>query len=416
MHFTIKPVSYLCNLKCDYCFYLPKGSSGILPSGPKVMPDDVLEALVCNYIAACPGDTVYFTWQGGEPLLAGLDFYRKAFALQDKYALRYGKKVENAVQTNATLIDDEWCQLFSQHQVLLGVSIDGSEALHDAWRKNRQGQGSWAQVMAGIDKLKAHNIPFNTLTCINAANYDQPLEVYHFLKSLGSTYWQFSEVVETEPEHVDQSKPLTDYQVKPFSLPANAYGQFMGPLFKQWVRHDIGRIVIRQFESLIACVLGLGHHSCVWENQCPDNMVVEADGTIYECDQTVYPGYQLGNIKDFGPYAQGIACAHDTGKVTVGTRGLDALHSGKLCACKSVLSPKCQACKYLPLCNGGCVKHRIDAVDGVPQSYFCAGYQDFLAQITPYLNVMVQLEQQKVPFTAIKGLIDQIDAAVAGKK
>ena len=112
MHFTIKPVSYLCNLKCDYCFYLPKGSSGILPSGPKVMPDDVLEALVCNYIAACPGDTVYFTWQGGEPLLAGLDFYRQAFALQDKYALRYGKKVENAVQTNATLIDDEWCQLF----------------------------------------------------------------------------------------------------------------------------------------------------------------------------------------------------------------------------------------------------------------------------------------------------------------
>ena len=413
MHFTIKPVSYRCNLHCDYCFYLPKGSSGQLPPSPKVMSDEVLEAFVASYIAACPGDTVYFTWQGGEPLLAGLDFYRKAFALQARYA--GGKKVENAVQTNGILINEEWCQLFKEHQVLLGVSIDGPQELHDAWRKNSRGAGSFNEAMAGIELLKRHGIPFNTLTCINAVNYTKPLEVYHFLKSLGSTYWQFSEVVETTPEQVQMGRALGHYQVKPFSLPRDAYGTFMLPLFKQWVRHDIGRIVIRQFESLIACVLGLGHHSCVWENQCPDNMVVEADGTIYECDQTVYPGYQLGNIKDFGPYAQGIACAHDTGKVTVGTRGLDALHSGKLCACKSVLSPKCQACQYLPLCNGGCVKHRIDAVDGVPQSYFCAGYQDFLAQITPYLNVMVQLEQQKVPFTAIKGLIDQIDAAVAGK-
>ena len=148
MHFTIKPVSYRCNLHCDYCFYLPKGSSGQLPPSPKVMSDEVLEAFVASYIAACPGDTVYFTWQGGEPLLAGLDFYRKAFALQARYA--GGKKVENAVQTNGTLINEEWCQLFKEHQVLLGVSIDGPQELHDAWRKNSRGVGSFNEVIAGI--------------------------------------------------------------------------------------------------------------------------------------------------------------------------------------------------------------------------------------------------------------------------
>lgn len=408
MHFTIKPVSYLCNLQCDYCFYLPKGSSGLLPQGPKVMSPEVLQAFICNYIAACPGDKVYFTWQGGEPLLAGLEFYRQAFALQEKYAQRYGKTVENAVQTNATLINEEWCQLFLDHKVLLGVSIDGPEKLHDAWRKKRNGAGTFSEVMAGIELLRRYQIPFNTLTCINSVNYQHPLEVYRFLKELGSTYWQFSEVVETEPEHMKMEEPLSSgYRVKPFSLPADAYGTFMLPLFKEWVRHDIGRIVVRQFESLIACVLGLGHHSCVWESSCPDNLVVEANGDIYECDQCVYPGYKLGNILDFVPFKD-VA----SGKIKSGTMSLDRIHARQLNACKSVLSAKCQACPYLQLCHGGCVKHRIDEEGGVAHSYFCAGYQDFFAGITPYLNVMVHLENNKVPFTAIKGLVDQIEAAI----
>ena len=402
MHFTIKPVSYRCNLHCDYCFYLPKGNSGQLPPGPKVMSDEVLEAFIASYIAACPGDTVYFTWQGGEPLLAGLDFYRKAFALQAQYA--GGKKVENAVQTNGTLINEEWCQLFKEHQVLLGVSIDGPQELHDAWRKNSRGVGSFDEVMAGIELLKRYGIPFNTLTCINAVNYTKPLEVYHFLKSLGSTYWQFSEVVETTPEQEQMGWALGNYQVKPFSLPSDAYGTFMLPLFKQWVRHDVGRIVVRQFESLIACVLGLGHHSCVWEERCPDNFVLEANGDIYECDQTVYPGYKLGNILELGP-----KCKHDG---IVRDSGLAALHAQHLTACKQQLSAQCQACPYLPLCHGGCVKHRIDQGEGAVQSYFCAGYQDFFAGITPYLNVMVHLENNKVPYTAIVGLVDQIEAAL----
>ncbi len=391
MHFTIKPVSYHCNLACDYCFYLPKGQ--LLPPGPKVMPEAVLETLVREYIAACDSDTVYFTWQGGEPLLAGLDFYRKAFALQAKYAAQWGKKVENAVQTNGTLLNEEWCELLAQHQVLLGVSIDGPQELHDAWRKTRSGQGSFAAVMAGIEQLKRHHIPFNTLTCINAVNYREPLKVYRFLKDLGSTYWQFSEVVETMPEHDDMSRPLASYQVKPFALPHDAYGQFMLPLFKQWVRHDIGKIVVRQFESLIACVLGLGHHSCVWEGCCPDNFVLEANGDIYECDQTVYPRYKLGNIMAL-------------------TSDLASLHAQQLCAAKQALCAECQACPYLPLCHGGCVKHRIDRGTGAAQSYFCAGYREFFAGITPYLNVMVQLVEQQVPYTAIKGLVDQIEAAL----
>ena len=190
MHFTIKPVSYVCNLKCDYCFYLPKGEN-LLHKG--LMTDEVLEALIVKYIKACAGNRVYFTWQGGEPLLAGKKFYEKAFALQQKHA--QGKIIENAIQTNATLLDDEFCELFKQHNCLMGVSIDGPQELHDALRKDKRGHGTYQQVIAGIELLKKNDIPFNTLTCINAANSHQPQAVYNALKELVSTVMQVHECV-----------------------------------------------------------------------------------------------------------------------------------------------------------------------------------------------------------------------------
>ena len=413
MHFTIKPVSFTCNLACDYCFYLPKGEEqGMLHKG--IMSDEVLEAFIERYIKDCPGDHVFFTWQGGEPLMAGRKFFEKAFALQSQFA--ESKVIENAIQTNATLIDDAWCELFKKHKVLLGVSIDGPAHLHDKHRKNKHHEGSHQQVMAGIELLKKHKIPFNTLTCINESNYEHPLEVYNFLKEIGSTFMQFSEVVETNPENSDFDLVAPEYQVKPFTLPAKAYGTFMGAIFKEWVAKDIGHIVVRQFESFISQVLGLGHHSCVFENCCPDNFVLEANGDIYECDQAVYPKYRLANILDIAKAANfaPIACEVNGERADNGEAisSLKVLKAARLSAHKLNLCSDCKECKYLVLCNGGCIKHRIDLQGGVPKTYFCEGYKELFKVMVPYLNTMVYLEDNKTPYIAIKSLVPQIEASL----
>lgn len=439
MHFTIKPVSAACNLNCDYCFYLPK--EDYLPHGR--MSLETLESFIRTYIAASPSDHVFFTWQGGEPLLAPLDFYRKAFELQKKYA--NGKTIENAIQTNATRIDEQWCALFKENKVLLGISIDGPEHLHDVYRKDKHGHGTFKAVMSGIELVKKHGIPFNTLTCINRSNYQHPLEVYHFLKDLGSTFMQFSEVVETTPENYDFDHITGQYTAKEFSLPGDAYGDFMGPIFKEWVAHDIGTIVVRQFESIIARSLGMSHLSCVFEDRCPDNFVLEANGDIYECDQAVYPKYKLGQLTsqaiNFVQLSEPAAKLTDTGVSRADSNHADSTHTAtsnvattnaatfaantlnpieglkslsaqRLSHHKAHLSIECQTCKFLEWCHGGCVKHRINLNGGVPQSYFCAGYKKFFTTIMPYINTMVYLENNKVPYTQVKTLVPQIEAAL----
>lgn len=436
MHFTIKPVSAACNLNCDYCFYLPKEQN--LAHGR--MSLETLESFIRTYIAACPADHVFFTWQGGEPLLAPVDFYCQAFALQQKYAA--GKTIENAIQTNATRIDETWCQLFKEHNVLLGISIDGPESLHNVYRKDKHGQGTFQAVMRGIELVKKHGIPFNTLTCINRSNYQHPLEVYHFLKELGSTFMQFSEVVETTPENCDFDKISGQYTAKEFSLPADAYGDFMGPIFKEWVANDIGSIVVRQFESIIARSLGMSHLSCVFEDHCSDNFVLEANGDIYACDQAVYPKYKLAQLTpeairfvqldsssseaqnnhstqfhsstqlDHSTKVDHSVKANHPGSIENAITGFKALSAKCLSRHKAQLSLECQSCKFLEWCHGGCVKHRIDLNAGVPQSYFCAGYKKFFNTIMPYINTMVYLENNQVPYTQVKSLVPQIEAAL----
>ena len=417
MHFTIKPVSFTCNLDCAYCFYLPKGEEqGMLHKG--IMSDEVLEAFIPRYIRDCPSDHVLFTWQGGEPLLAGRKFFEKAFAIQSQYA--EGKVIENAVQTNATLIDDQWCELFKKHKVLLGVSIDGPALLHDQYRKGRDGSGSHEQVVRGIELLKKHDIPFNTLTCISQSNCDHPLEVYNFLKELGSTFMQFSEVVETTPENSDFDNIAPAYETRGFSIRPAAYGTFMSAIFNEWIEKDIGKIVVRQFESIISRTLGMGHHSCVFENRCPDNFVLEANGDIYECDQAVYPRYRLANILDIARAAdlKPLNCkvngqSHSPQTESDQLYSLKPLKASRLRAHKLNLSSDCSQCPYLQLCNGGCIKHRIDLTGGAPKTYFCEGYKILFKAMVPYLNTMVYLEDNKAPYTAIKDLVPQIRASLA---
>lgn len=389
MHFTIKPVSFTCNLVCDYCFYLPKGNDMLQRA---TMSDEVLESFIKKYIEISDNH-VFFTWQGGEPLLCPISFYEKAFKLQQKYAK--GRIIENAIQTNGTLINEEWAKFFHDNKVLIGISIDGPAEYHDVYRKDRHNEGSFKQVLQGIELLKKYKVEFNTLTCVNKSNQDHPLEVYHFLKSLGVKFMQFSEVVETTPENADFDNIPVQYKAKEFSVEPQAYGKFMATIFKEWVRQDIGDIVIRQFETFIAAMHGGGHISCVWENKCPDNFVLEANGDIYECDQAVYSKYKIGNILD---------------------SDLTKLASSQINHRKQELSKICQECIYLPLCNGGCPKHRINLVDGVPSTYFCEGYKVLLATMVPYLNAMVSLTSNNIPFTQVKTFADKIEQALEQDK
>ena len=381
MHFTIKPTSFSCNLNCDYCFYLPKGDD-FLPKS--TMKEDTLEIFVKKYIQACDSH-VFFTWQGGEPLLMGLDFYKKAIELQNKY--KGTKIIENAIQTNGTLLNDKWCEFIKEHNILVGISIDGPKKLHDAYRKNMRNEGTFDEVLRGIDLLKKHKIKFNTLTCINKANYRHGFEVYKFLKNIGSTYMQFSEIIETTPENRDFDAVAVEYNKKQFALEPQDYAIFFKDIFRHWVKYDIGHIVVRQFETFISLVLGHGHLSCVFEDKCCNNFVLEANGDIYECDQAVYEKYKIGNIH---------------------TSDITKLEAAKINKVKTTLSSDCLECQYLSLCHGGCPKHRINLNNGVAQTYFCEGYKELFKIMVPYLNAMVSLAQSRIPYVKVKEIADKI--------
>ncbi|MFM5185942.1 anaerobic sulfatase maturase [Aeromonas veronii] len=374
MHITAKPTSFQCNIKCDYCFYLEKETQF---KHTPWMDDETLEAFVRTYISAS-GPEVYFTWQGGEPTLAGLDFFQRAVQYQARHG--QGKKIFNALQTNGLLLNEEWCEFLKQHDFLVGISIDGPCELHELYRKTRAGRGTFDKVMAAIELLKQHEIPFNTLTVINNINVQHPLRVYEFLKSIGSRHMQFIELLETTEPNICFSDMPTAVNIVNFSVPATQYGHFMAELFKVWVAKDVGKIFIRQFESFISRVLGNGHTNCIFQTQCQDNLVIESNGDLYECDHFVYSDYKIGNIK---------------------RDQLSHLHSDKLSQQKGILARECRECTYLPICNGGCPKHRIKPGDGAGISYFCSGYQILFATMVPYLNAMVELERHKIPLVHI---------------
>lgn len=372
MHITAKPTSFQCNIKCDYCFYIEKGN---MFTHTPWMNEETLEVFIKNYIASSVDD-VYFTWQGGEPTLAGLDFFEKVIQFQNRHG--QGKKIFNALQTNGLLLNNEWCEFFKKNDFLIGVSIDGPQELHNMYRKNRSGKGTFDKVMLSIDLLKRYKIPFNTLTVVNNCNVNYPLEVYDFLKSIGSNYIQFIELLETTKPNIifgDTSKNANAIAID-FSVPPEKYGHFMATIFKSWVTKDVGDIFVRQFETFISRVLGCEHTSCIFQSKCQDNFIMESNGDIYECDHFVYPDYKVGNVlKD----------------------SLNRLHSEKLSKEKGVLALECQQCDYLSLCNGGCPKHRIKLGDGARISYFCKGYKIMISTMVPYLNAMVELERHKIP-------------------
>ncbi len=353
------------------------------------MSNETLESFVKHYIRRS-GNDVYFTWQGGEPTLAGIEFFENAVKLQQKYAA--GKQIHNAFQTNGILLNDKWGEFLKRNDFLVGISIDGPKELHDVYRVSKSGKGTFDKIMKGIEVLNKHEVAYNTITVINNINVNHPKRVYEFLKTLGTEHFQFIELLETNTFSeesipvwlVDDNKPSGIYD---FSTPALAYGQFMAHIFEQWIKHDIGEIFIRQFESFVSCYVGNGHTSCVFKPNCGEEWVVEADGTLYECDHFVYPEFAMGNID----------------------KGVDGLFSEKVSKAKRQLAPLCQRCQYLSICNGGCPKHRVNVGKGAGVSYFCEGYKHLFGKMVPYLNAMASLMEDGFPATEIKKIVHFIE-------
>ncbi|EPY9526411.1 anaerobic sulfatase maturase [Proteus mirabilis] len=381
MHFTIKPTSFQCNIKCDYCFYLEKEH---VFEHKNWMSDQVLDSFIKKYIESTQSSDVYFTWQGGEPTMAGIDFFRRAIELQEKY--KGNKKIHNALQTNGLLVNDEWCVFFKKYSFLIGISIDGPERMHNQYRKTNSGKGTFKKVINAIELFKKYKIEFNTLTVINNFNVSYPMEVYSFLKEIGSKHIQFIELLETVVPN-DEFKGDIKFDIINFSVPAKGYGKFMTEIFKYWVRNDIGNIFIRQFESFISCVLGNGHSSCIFQPVCHDNFVIESNGDIYECDHFVYPKFKVTNIKE----------------------DISGISTPKLSSEKSNLPKECMTCNYKPICNGGCPKHRINKATNANISYFCEGYKYLFSNIVPYLNAMVSLKKSNIPLHNISLISDEIE-------
>lgn len=386
-HILTKPIGPICNLDCKYCFYLEK--ENLYPNERQWrMSDEVLEEYTRQYISSQPGDEVFFAWQGGEPTLLGVEFFRKAVALQKKFAA--GKTISNALQTNGTLLDTEWCEFLAKEKFLIGLSIDGPRELHDKYRVDKGQKPTFDDVMRGLELLKKHGVEFNTLTVVNRANSQQPLELYRFLKSIGSQFLQFIPLVERSAPDKLKSSGLTfsappdlsaldnpHPPVTEWSVEAAQYGTFLCAIFDEWVRRDVGTIFVQLFDVALGNWMGLGSSLCVFAEKCGAALAIEHNGDLYSCDHYVYPKYHLGNLmnQNLGEMVR------SPQQIKFGSDKLDLL-------------PRfCRECEVRFACNGECPKHRFtktpDGEDGL--NYLCPAYKKFFNHIDPHMQTMANL-------------------------
>lgn len=387
LYVMAKPVGALCNLDCHYCYYTEKAK--LYKEQPRhVMSDELLERFVADYLGAQTMPQVQFTWHGGETLMRPLSFYKKAMELQQKYAR--GRTIENCIQTNGTLLTDEWCEFFARHNWLVGVSIDGPQEFHDEYRKDRGGRPSFAKVMKGIGLLKKHGVAWNGMAVVNDFNADYPLEFYRFFKELDCHYLQFTPIVERLYHHADGRHLASPAQqggmpeVAPFSVSAHQWGEFLCQLFDEWVRKDVGRMFIQLFDSTLANWMGMDPGVCTLAKTCGHAGVMEFNGDVYACDHYVFPEYRLGNIHQNTL----VEMMYSSGQQAFGRQKQESL------------PPQCKACNYLFACNGECPKNRFtQTTQGEPGlNYLCAGYYRFFAHVAPYMDYMKnELMHQQPP-------------------
>jgi len=396
-----KPIGPICNLDCKYCFYLEKES--LYPLVEKwAMDPDVLESYIRQYIEAQDTPQIAFAWQGGEPTLLGVDYFRHVVELEKKYA--NGKQISNAFQTNGVLLNDEWAELFLENRFLVGISIDGPRELHDAYRVDKSGQPTFDRVLRGIDVLKRRQVEFNTLTTVHRANADEPLEVYRFLKAHGSGFMQFIPIVERVAQQVTKDGLrliAPDFsgaaQVSPWSVEPRQFGRFLCAIFDEWVRKDVSRRFVQLFDVSLELWSGMEASLCVFRKTCGAALAIEHSGDLYSCDHFVYPENRLGNIME-SPLA---ALAGSAQQQRFGD------------AKESTLPRYCRECDVRFACNGECPKHRFTTTpDGEPGlNYLCAGYKMFFHHIDPYMCFMAaELAAQRPPANVMRWAAER-DAA-----
>lgn len=386
-HVMAKPIGPICNLNCKYCFYLEK--EALFPANAHFrMPDAVLEAYVRQYIESQDGAEINFAWQGGEPTLLGVGFFRRVVELQQ--ACSGGRRIRNALQTNGMLLDDEWGRFLSENEFLVGLSVDGPARLHDAYRVDKRGGGTFERVMDGLGVLRRHGVEFNTLTVVNRLNARHPVEVYDFLKGIGSNFLQFIPLVEREANRAASEAglglaappgladadgdhpPVTEWSVQP-----TQYGKFLVAVFDEWLRKDVGRVFVNIFDAALANWYGADAGICVFSETCGSAMAMEHNGDMYPCDHYVYPQFRLGNL-------MGGALGDMVNSRAQVKFGLDK---------RDALPRYCRECDVRFACHGECPKHRfLKTPQGEPGlNYLCAGYKRFFRHADPHMRAMAEL-------------------------
>jgi uncharacterized protein len=364
----VKPRGPICNCRCEYCYYLPK--EHLYPDGDFHMSAEMLENFTRQYIAAQKVPEVIFSWQGGEPLLMGLDFFKTAVRFQEEYG-RPGLKMSNSLQTNGFLLNDEWCRFFKEHNFLIGISIDGPGRLHDTYRVDLDNKPTLDRVMAGVELLKKHAVEFNTLSCVHSINAEHPIEVYRFLRDeVQSQFLQFIPIVVRDNQtEFPQKTAVTEHTVS-----GKQYGKFLTSIFDEWVRRDVGKVFVQAFDTSLAAWLGRPPGLCVFDKTCGTAMVLEHNGDLYACDHFVESEYLLGNLAETGL------------ETLVGSEKQTEFGLAK----RDALPKYCTECPVRFVCNGGCPRNRISYTpDGEPGlNYLCEGYRAFFAHINGQMKFM----------------------------
>lgn len=396
IHVVAKPMGPACNLECAYCFYREK--EALFGAGADYrMPDAVLSAFISGYCAAQTTPIVEFVWQGGEPTLRGLDFYRRVVELQAPFADK--KTITNSLQTNATLLTDEWCAFLREHDFMVGISLDGPEEVHDRYRRDRQGRGSFAAVLRGLKLLQKHGVAYNVMASVARTTARQPLDVYRFFRDEGVKFIQFIPIVERLPDAAAMEHGLRlgspaetgrfgeKTEVTPWTVIPEEYGAFLMAIYEEWVRRDVGKVFVMNFEWALNAWIGNPSPVCIHAGRCGRSVVLEHNGDLFACDHYVYPQYRLGNI-----------LTHDLAAMMEQSRS-----SGFGVAKETALPRQCRECPVLAACRGGCTKQRfLESCHGEPGlHYLCAGYRRFFLHIRKYLKAMTTLLENGLPVSCV---------------
>lgn len=397
LYVMLKPAGSLCNLRCKYCYYLEKGSL-YKEHRSMMITDEMLERFVKEYIEAQTMQDVLFSWHGGETLMRPISFYEQALRLQRRYAR--GRRIDNSIQTNGTMLTDEWCRFFKANNFLVGVSVDGPQHFHDAYRKTVGGGATFDKVMRGIDLLNKHGVEWNALAVVNNINVCRPLDFYHFFKAINCRYIQFTPIVERKMGRADGLSLApgmqTGGELMDFSVTAEQWGDFLCAIFDEWVRHDVGEYFIQLFDATLANWVGVQPGLCTMAKECGHAGVMEFNGDVYSCDHFVFPEHRLGNIKE----------------ATL-TQMMYSDKQQEFAKMKHRMLPRqCRECLYEFACHGECPKNRFinDEYGNPGLNYLCKGYHRFFEHVAPYMDFMKrELMAGRPPANVMYASINQQD-------